>query len=404
MADLGGLLGVGPDHEARRVHQADHRQPWALHSCMKRAALSAASASIAPPRWAGCWPAGRPGGLRCAPAPCGCRRRSRCAASSRLPASARPAMAARVSYTRSRFSGTTARKASGSGAVHAVTRPWKNAQVVPCRATACALPSSTSMSITPLRCCTPLGPICSGLKTPSPPPRPPWRAAHYRCCCRGWHDHHVAAAQQCRVAGEAAAATMPTTGTWPLSRAKLAKGGSHADPPRWACRCLLADRRRPRQTAPPAALCCSADAEPVGLLVVAHALGAGQPGGVVGHDHRAAALGPEQRTVDAAYARDHAVGRVLCARSSALRQRAWAATASAPYSLKDSGSTWVGVFSRAVQACAWRLLPRRGVRRPGSGASRACRRWVGPRWCARPAPLAGVGWGSSPGCDRVDTA
>ena len=64
--------------------------------------------------------------------------------------------------------------------------------------------------------------------------------------------------------------------------------------------------------------------QPVGLVVVAHALGASQHGGVIGHHHGAAALGPKQRAVDAANAGDHAVGgrvgdQILFAAAAALR-------------------------------------------------------------------------------------
>ncbi|MCY1223054.1 hypothetical protein D9M72_351630 [compost metagenome] len=43
---------------------------------------------------------------------------------STLPTSAMPSMALRVSYTRSRFSGTTWRSAIASGALQCATRPW----------------------------------------------------------------------------------------------------------------------------------------------------------------------------------------------------------------------------------------------------------------------------------------
>ena len=46
-------LGVGADHEAGVSQRNRTGSPKASHSCRKRAALSAASASIAPPRWAG---------------------------------------------------------------------------------------------------------------------------------------------------------------------------------------------------------------------------------------------------------------------------------------------------------------------------------------------------------------
>ena len=48
--------------------------------------------------------------------------------------------------------------------------------------------------------------------------------------------------------------------------------------------------------------------QPICLLVVAHALRAGQDGGVIRHDDRAAGLRAEQRAVDAADTGDHAVG------------------------------------------------------------------------------------------------
>ena len=49
--------------------------------------------------------------------------------------------------------------------------------------------------------------------------------------------------------------------------------------------------------------------QPIGLLVVAHSLRAGQHGGVVSHHDAARRLGAEQRAVHAANARHHAVGR-----------------------------------------------------------------------------------------------
>ena len=63
----------------------------------------------------------------------------------------------------------------------------------------------------------------------------------------------------------------------------------------------------------------------VGLGVVAHALRAGEHGGVVGHDHGARALGAEALAIDRADAGHHAVGRrvgdqVFGAAAAALRR------------------------------------------------------------------------------------
>ena len=103
-------------------------------------------------------------------------------------------------------------------------------------------------------------------------------------------------------------ATIPTSGTRPLRRAKLAKvvtcrpatTGMSTSPGRppppsanrtTGSRCFLAIRE-----------------QPVGLLVVAHALGAGEHGRVVRHDDGARSLGAERAAVDAADSGHHAVG------------------------------------------------------------------------------------------------
>ncbi|MCY1518800.1 hypothetical protein D9M68_535250 [compost metagenome] len=136
---------------------------------MKRADLSAASTSIAPPRWCGLFairPTGLPSMRASAvtmPAPKPARN------SSSEPVSATPRIAARTSYTRSRFSGTTWRSVRGSAHCQSLTGPWKYDRYCLAAATAAAS-SSTRMSITPLRDCTLLGPICSGAKVPRPPP------------------------------------------------------------------------------------------------------------------------------------------------------------------------------------------------------------------------------------------
>ena len=104
-------------------------------------------------------------------------------------------------------------------------------------------------------------------------------------------------------------ATMPISGTWPLRRAKLAKVVT--------CRpATIGMSTSPGRPPPPSAnsttgrRCSRAICEqPVGLLVVAHALRAGEDGRVVGHDDGARSLGAERLAVDAADAGDHAVGR-----------------------------------------------------------------------------------------------
>jgi hypothetical protein len=57
----------------------------------------------------------------------------------------------------------------GSGAVTSRVRPWKYAKYWRAIATACCS-SSAKRSIRPFLCCTSLGPTCSGLNTPKPPP------------------------------------------------------------------------------------------------------------------------------------------------------------------------------------------------------------------------------------------
>ena len=149
------------------------------------------------------------------------------------------------------------------------------------------------------------------------------RPAHADVAVPGCDDH-VAASQQRRVAGEAAAR-------------HDADHRRHAIHARIAGECgdVQAGDDRHVGVAGPAAPAFGeqhdrqpvfeGDAEhAVGLLVVAHALRAGQHGGVVGHHDGARSLRSEQLAVDAADASDHAVRRrvahqVFRAAAAALR-------------------------------------------------------------------------------------
>ena len=122
-------------------------------------------------------------------------------------------------------------------------------------------------------------------------------------------DDHVAAAEQRGVAGEAAAGD-DADQRHPAAQAREAREGrdvqagddGHVDVARPAAAALGEEHHRQ-------ALLARDLEQPVGLLVVAHALRAGEHGGVVGHDDGARSLGAERLAVDAADAGDHAVGR-----------------------------------------------------------------------------------------------
>ena len=170
---------------------------------MKRAALSAPSQSIAPPRCAGLLamtPSGRPSTRISAvtmPMPnsrrssstesvVGERRRSRggrrrCAAGSR--GSRGAAAAGRRTTTRRAGPGSTTGTA------------WPTATA--------SASSATAMSTTPFGTCTAIGPTSSGRNTPSPPPSIIAGPAHADVRVRRGDDH-VAAAEERGVAGEAA--------------------------------------------------------------------------------------------------------------------------------------------------------------------------------------------------------
>src|SRR5450830_1185480 len=129
--------------------------------------------------------------------------------------------ASRTSYTRRRFSGTAWRSRRGSGACHWASGPWKYDRYWRAAATASAS-SRTSTSITPLADCTSLGPICSGLNTPRPPPSimagplMPMLLASVAMITSAQPSKAALPAKQ-------RPCTMPTTGTWPDRAAKRLK-------------------------------------------------------------------------------------------------------------------------------------------------------------------------------------
>ena len=122
-------------------------------------------------------------------------------------------------------------------------------------------------------------------------------------------DDDVAAAEQRGVAGEAAAGD-DADQRHPAAQAREAREGRdvqagddrHVDVAGPAAAALGEEHHRQ-------ALLARDLEQPVGLLVVAHALRAGEDGRVVGHDDGARSLGAERLAVDAADAGDHAVGR-----------------------------------------------------------------------------------------------
>ena len=252
--------------------------PCALHSCMKRAPLSAASASMAPPRClrvVGHQAHGRPSIRASAvwmPAPKPVR------SGSRLPSSTRPPWR--------RGCRTRAGGFRHHGAQQALVRGR-----IQCEA------ALEEAQVTARR----------------PPPRPrhrPARRSRRWHAARRWADllgreHAQAAAFDHGRAAHARllALVAMITSLQPTSAALPAKAaptrcrspaparqrgvggkGAHMQPGQHGRRHRLAGRRRPRRTAPPAASARQAQ-DAVGLGVVACALGACQHGGVVGHDH-----------------------------------------------------------------------------------------------------------------------
>ena len=199
-------------------------RPCVSHRRMKRAALSAASASIAPPRCSGLlarMPIGRP--PRRASTVCTARPKP-ARSSIALPRSTSPSMTRRMSWLRVRCSGSTLRSASASGASPCTIRPVSRDSSRFVAATAAAS-SSTSRSITPLADCTAAGPMSSGAKRPRPPPSiiagPPMPMLLPRVATIRSQQPSSAA-----LPAKQRPAAMPSSGTRPDRRAKLAKVGT----------------------------------------------------------------------------------------------------------------------------------------------------------------------------------
>ena len=268
--------------------------PCASQSCMKRAALSAASASIAPPRWDGSLartPTGRPSMRASAvtmPAP-----KSRRSSSTESAVGER----ARSPDARRRRAGDSPAAASRSAVwsprVQAAPRgPWKKREVR--RAAATASASSCDEHVDHAVLATgrrsgrsPRAGTCRGRRLRSSPGRP--------CRCELSAVAMMTSQQPSSAAlpAKQRPAAMPTRGTWPL-RAREAGEGRHVQ---------AGDDRHVDVAGPAAAalgeqhhrqaLCARDGEQAVDLLVVAHALRAGEDGVVVGQHHGARALGAE---------------------------------------------------------------------------------------------------------------
>ncbi len=134
------------------------------------------------------------------------------------------------------------------------------------------------------------------------------RAAHAEVAAPGGDDH-VGAAGQRGIAGKAAPGHDGQHRHPAVQAGKAGKGGhmqaghdGHVDIARTAATAL--GKQHHRQL-----LLQRQAQQAVGFLVVAHALGAGQHGGVIGHHHGAGRIGAKLRLVDAADAGHHAVSR-----------------------------------------------------------------------------------------------
>ena len=181
------------------------------------------------------------------------------------------------------------------------------------------------MSITPLACCTSEGPISSGREHPETTALDHGRAAH----ADSWLPRVAitTSLQPSRAAlpAKQRPAAMPThrylSGKTCESR-ECADMQPRNDGHVGVARPAAAPLREQHHRQP---LLQRNAQQAVGLGVVAHALRAGQHGGVVGHDHGARAFGSEHCPVDRADAGHHAVGwrvrdQVLRAAPAALRR------------------------------------------------------------------------------------
>ena len=260
----------------------------ASHSCMKRAALSALAASMAPARCSGLLaitPTGRPSRRTSAVTMPGANAGR---SSSTDPSSASSSIARRARRRPAADRpARTSRSSSWSAQSTRATSPWKYDRY--CWATSTASVSSAQRtSTTPLGTCTDTGPTSSGRNTPSPPPSimagPPMPMLASGVAMMTSQQPSSAA-----LPAKQRPETTPTSGTSPLSAPKRAKASvsrpvttamsvSPGRPPPPSAKSTTGRRSR------------STRAEEAVLLAVVHlTLGAGQHGVVVGQDGARAA-------------------------------------------------------------------------------------------------------------------
>ncbi len=215
-AHLRLLLDVRPDHEAGCIDKTDQRQAMRIAQLHEAGRLVGRVGVDAPPGAAGCWPADPPAGLLCAPARCGCRRQNRRAA----PAGCRIGHAAQrgagVVHARAVFRHHVAQGPAGPALPKSSPRPG--------RTTGSAVPPPPPPLIVHQHVDDAVGvlhagrAICSGLNWPRPPPStmagPPMPMLLWRVAMMTSLQPSSAA-----LPAKQRPATMPTTGTWPFSRA-----------------------------------------------------------------------------------------------------------------------------------------------------------------------------------------
>ena len=262
-----------------------------------------------------------------------------------------------------RFSGSTSRSACGSAASQVGEPALEVARGSASRPRTASASSSTSTSITPLRDCTSLGPISSGRERRRARRLRPSPGRPCRCCCPRVAMITSQQPSSAALPAKQRPATMPTTGTWPLSRAKLAK----------VVTCRPATTGHVGVARPAAA--AFGEQHHRQLLLAARCRAGGRSSGGCAcpacrrarwrrrpSRRSATRSAPNSVAVDAADAGDHAVGRRV-ARSGrrACGGCVCAATASAPYSMKLPASHRSAMFSRAVRRpSAWRLATASG--------------------------------------------
>ena len=222
-------------------------RPEASQRRMKRAALSAASASIAPPRRPDRSRGRRPAGLRGARTRSSSRGRSR--PRSRAP-SARRARVDRRAHGIDAQAVLRDRHAQRAGRRPPVgAAPWKKDSNASGDRRASAS-SSPGESTTPLRVCTSSGPIASGGKHAEAAAFDHRRTAHADIGVLG-RDNHVAASRQARRCRRSSGRRRFRSAA-PARQPGEGAEGRHVEPRDDGRRCRPDARRRLRRTRPPA--------------------------------------------------------------------------------------------------------------------------------------------------------